>query len=160
MEADGTLGVTWLAVDDRTSVLWVVGSALFHKEVMAVVADGITSRGQWIPMAWSSKDQEWADKLLDLKVNVLPEGSSSDQAAAEIGSRELLQIMRGDRFRIADTAHQWKRESKDFYANDKIPLEGFPLMSATRYALEQMSYARPQTYARSTKRNHPNIKVF
>lgn len=68
--------------------------------------------------------------------------------------------MRTSRFRVDQRVGEWLDEFRNFYRDEsKVPMEGFPLMAATRYAVEMARYAKPLEHPRSQKRNHPQVPV-
>jgi hypothetical protein len=160
-EEDGTCGVVWLAIDDRSSVVHCYDAAVFKIEVFAVIADSIAARGRWIPLAWRQDDEAFAKKLEATKINVLPEPSSDKSAVAEVASREIWLRMRGNRFKVDETVYPWLEEYKVYYRDEsKVPQKGFPLMAATRHAIEQLSYAKAQAMPGSKRPNHPKVSIL
>lgn len=158
---DGTLGVVWLAVDERSSVVHCYDCALFKVEVFAVIADSLGARGRWIPLAWRKEDEAFANKLQDAKINVLPEPSSDKSAVAEVTSRDIWLRMRGNRFKVDQTVYQWLEEYKVYYRDEsKVPQKGFPLMDATRHAMEQLPYAKALAMPGSKKPNAPKVCIL
>lgn len=158
---DGTLGVVWLARDLMNDTVHVYDCALFRREVPAVIGEGISARGKWIPVAWHKDAQEMADSLLNRGINMLPEPSADSQAMAEVISREIWQRIRSSRLRVDTTAAEWMDEYRTHYFKDsKVPIEGHPLMAATRHAIEQLVYARAQSMPGSKKPNRPQVAII
>lgn len=157
---DGHIGVVWLAIDPYSDVAHLYDAAVFKREVMAVVAEGISARGRWIPLAWPKSAEEFQKQLLNRGINCLPEPCAEKQSVAEVISREIWQRMRTSRFRVDQRVGEWLDEFRNFYRDEsKVPMEGFPLMAATRYAVEMARYAKPLEHPRSKKRNHPQVSV-
>lgn len=160
-DEDGTIGCVWLAIDDRSNVVHCYDCALFKIEVFAVIADSISARGRWIPLAWRKDDEPFIKKLQDAKINTLPEPSASNPAVTEVVSRDIWLRMRGSRFKVDETVYQWLEEYKVYYRDEsKVPQKGFPLMAATRHAIEQLSYAKAQAMPGSKKRTYPKVAIF
>lgn len=158
---DGTIGAVWIAHDTTSDTTHLYDAAIFRREVLAVIAEGLTARGRWIPVAWQKDATEFADKLLDRGVNMLPEYCGDSQGTAEVISREVWQRMRTSRFRVERRVGEWLDEYKTFYRDEaKVPLEGFPLMSATRHALEMLAYAMPQQRSGPSGPRYPDVKVI
>lgn len=163
VEEDGTVGCVWLAHDTLRSVVWCYDSAKFEREVLAVIGQSISNRGRWIPLAWRKDDKPFADKLLyEAGVSgVLPEPAEDSQAMAEALSREVWQRMRASQFVVDEPIKNWLEEAGTFYHEDsKVPREGFPLMSATRHAIQSLAFARPEHMSGSKRPNHPQIRVI
>lgn len=160
VENEGEIGAVWIAHDTIADVTHLYDAAIFKREVIAVIGEGIAARGRWIPLAWHKDGEEFADKLKERGINVLHEPSADKQSVAEVLSREIWQRMRTGRFRVERSVAEWLEQYKAFYrAETKIPLEGYPLMSATRHAIEMLGYARPERMPGSQRLNYPKIKV-
>lgn len=161
LEEDGTLGAVFLALDMSADIVHCYDAALFRTEVPAVIADGLAARGRWIPLAWAKGQEAFSTDLLERGLNVLPEPSGDTEGVAEVISREIWQRMRGSRFRVEKHVGEWLDEARKFYRDDNaVPRTGFPLMSATRHAVAQLRYARPQKWPGAKRANHPNIRII
>src|SRR3546814_4945820 len=113
---------------------------VFRREVLAVIAEGLNARGRWIPVAWESALKDMADKLLDRGCNVLPEPVKDTDALAEVTSRDIEERMRSGRFKVDKRLAEWLDEFRAFSRRDaKVPRTGYPLMSATRHAVDRKS---------------------
>lgn len=160
LEETGELGVVWLAHDTVTSIVHCYDAAIFRREVPVVIGEGIAGRGRWIPMAWRKQDQEFADKLLDAGINILPDPCADNQAMAEVLSREVWQRLRSSQFRVDSRVAEWKAEFQNFYRDkSNVPISGFPLMAATRHAVEMLAYARAERMPGSKKPNYPRVPI-
>lgn len=160
-EEDGTIGAVWLAHDEMSSVVHCYDVALFTREVPVVIADGIAARGRHYPFAWAKKDKAFADQFLDAGINVLPEPCMDDPAMVETISRQVWQMLRSSRFRVDKRVGEWLREYKEFFRDGtKVPPKGFPLMAATRHAIEMINYARPESFGVVQKKNYPNLAII
>lgn len=160
LQDDGTLAAVWLAQDPLADVTHLYDCAIFRIEIPVVIAEGLGARGRWIPIAWHKDAEEFSKELLNRGLNMLPEPCADSQAVAEIRSRDILQRMKTSRFRVDASAAEWLNEVRTFNREEsKIPIEGYPLMAATRHAIEQLAYARPQSYGGSKKPNHPKVCI-
>lgn len=162
VEDNGTVGCVWLWLDYTTSVLTLNDCAKFDREVLAVIGQGISGRGKWIPLAFRKQDEPFAKDLRDnYGVNVLPDPCEDNQAMAEVLSRTIWQKLRTGQLRVEAVASEWQDENERFNRTDKkIPLEGYPLMAATRHAIEMLDFARPQSMPGSKRKNHPGVRVY
>lgn len=159
-EDSGTIGAVWLAHDTVTSVVHVYDVALFTTEVPVVIAEAIGARGRHYPLAWSKKDKAFADQFLDAGINVLAEPCTDAPAMIEALSREIWQMLRSSRLRVDKRVGEWLREYKAFSRDGtSIPNKGFPLMAATRHAVEMMNYARAESYGRVERDNFPKLAI-
>lgn len=148
MHADvsGEIGAVWLAHDRNSDRVYLYDSALFRREVFAVIADRFKGKGgatAWIPIAWEQSAEEVVNKLKERGCRPLPEGYKDSPAMAEATSREIWERMRAETFAPASHNTHWFEEIDRFkYHDKKVPLDGFPLMSATRHAIGQIKSAR------------------
>lgn len=160
-EDDGTIGVVWLAHDEISSVVHCYDAALFRCEVPVVIADGIAARGRHYPLAWAKKDKAFADQFMEAGINTLPEPCTDDPAMVEALSRQIWQMLRGSRFRVDKRVGEWIREREDFNRDGStVPLKGFPLMAATRHAVEMINYARAESFGYAQKKNYPELALI
>lgn len=161
VDDDGTVGVVWLAHDQDSNTVHVYDAAVFRVEVRAVIAEGIGARGRHYPLAYRQKDQAFADDLLDAGINVIPEACADNQAMAEVLSREIWQKLRTGQFRVERRVGDWLKEYQRYDRDEsQVPTKGFPLMSATRHAIEMLPYAKPEKAPGSNKRNYPKLALI
>ena len=147
---DGTMAAVWLTHDTGTDVVHLYDAVRFDREILLVIADALTKRGDWKPISWHKGAESISERLYERGVNLLPDAVPSDGAVAEVVSREIEERMRTGRFKVGKHLDAWVEEFASFTRQDrKVPLDGFPLMAATRHAmtaLEQAEHA-PQTGA-------------
>lgn len=161
VDPDGTWGVVWLAHDEQNDTVRVYDAAIFKREVRAVIAEGVAARGRHIPMAWRRADKPFADDLLDAGMNVIPEECIDDDAMIEVISREIWQRLRTGQFKVEKRVGDWLHEYKRYDREDsKVPTAGFPLMGATRHAIEMLPYARAERSAGKKQRNYPKLALI
>lgn len=160
VQEDGTTAVVWAAHDKTTDIVHLYDCALFKREVLAVIAEGINARGRWIPVCWNREAKEIADKLLERGVNMMPEHVESSQPAIEAASLEIWERMRSHRFKVDKRLGEWLEEYRTFYRQDrKVPTDTHPLMAATRHAVAQLDYARRQSMRRGATTNYPKVAM-
>lgn len=160
LEEDGTLGAVWIAHDDVASVVHLYDAALFTREVPAVICEGIAARGRHFPMAWRKKDAAMAEKLEEAGVYTLADPCTDDVAMAEVISRDIWQRLRTGQFRVERRVGEWLEEYRKFYREGQaIPKAGFPLMAATRHAIEMLPYAQAEFGATKHSNNYPEVNV-
>jgi len=158
---DGSLAAVWLVHNPDTDKVTCYDTSTFSREVLAVIVEGLAARGRWIPIAWDKSSKEMADKLRDRGLNMLPEPSSSGEAMAEVISREIWERMRSDRFKVDKRLGAWIDEMKSFSRKDaKVPVSTHPLMTATRNAMEMLTYARRQAPKNKHKRNYQEVAII
>lgn len=161
VQDEGQIAAVWLAHDKTADVLHCYDCAIFKREVMAVIGEGLNARGRWIPIAWEKTAKEVADKLLDRGCSMLPEAEKETQPLIEVISRDIWERMRTGRFKVDKRLAEWLDESRQFYREDaQIPSKGFPFMSATRHAVAQLDYAKRQATKRTTHGNYPRVAII
>lgn len=167
VQDDGDIGVVWIAHDTTANVTHLYESAILRSEPLAVIAECIANRGRWIPVAWHTKAKEFVEKLQNSDgegyrgINFLPEPCSDSQAIAEVISREIWQRMSGSQFRVDKRVGEWLEEYRGFYRDgSEIPMDGYPLMAATRHAIEMLHYAKQNALKESSKLNYPKVAIL
>lgn len=136
VEDEGRISCVWVMHDKLADCVTVYDACKFNSEVLAVISEGLNARGRWIPIAWETKSGDIAEKLTERGCTMLHEGFKETPQMAQMLSRELEERMRTGRFKVSQRLGEWKQEFKLFNeSGGKIPLESFPLMAATRYAI-------------------------
>lgn len=156
---DGDIGCVWMAHDKDRDLVHLYDACLFQREVIAVIADALSARGRFIPVAWTHK--ELADDLLGRGVNMLPESCDDSDAAAEVASREVWARMRTYRFKVERALRPWADEFETYNReSQKVPRDSHPLMSATRYAVQMLPYARRSVPKRAKGSTYPQVSMI
>lgn len=156
---DGDIGCVWIARDKDRDLVHLYDACLFQREVIAVIADALNARGRFIPVAWTHK--EMADALLERGVNMLPERCDDSDAAAEIAARDVWARMRTNRFKVERALQDWAQEFATYNREaQKVPRDTHPLMSATRYAVQMLPYARRSVPAGGRKAHYPKLAMI
>lgn len=156
---DGDIGCVWMAHDKDRDLVHLYDACLFQREVIAVIADAFAARGRFIPVAWTHK--ELADDLLGRGVNMLPASCDDSDAAAEVASREVWARMRTHRFKVERALRPWAEEFETYNReSQKVPRDSHPLMSATRYAVQMLPYARRSTPKRAKGGTYPQVAMI
>lgn len=154
----GEISAVWVAWDPDTDVAHIYDCCHFRREVPAVIAEGLNARGRNVPIAWAQK--EVADKMLDRGCNMLPESADDSAAMAELISRDIWARMRSGRFKVDRRQAEWLDEYKTFNRDGaKVPRDSHPLMTATRYAIGSLAYARSQRETKKTRRNYKKVSI-
>lgn len=148
VENHGDVAAVWLGVDWEDSKreagrVTLCDSIIFQRDTpLSVIADGIKQRGEWKPIAWRNEDEEVIDLLKD-RGCVRLSGYDESQAVCEATTRELVEKLAAETFKVLDTNEAWLREFSNLALKDGvIPMTGYPLVSATRHAFKQIRYAR------------------
>jgi hypothetical protein len=148
VENHGEVAAVWLGVDWEDSKrkagrVTLCDSVVFPRETpLPVIVDSIRGRGEWKPIAWRNEDEAFVD-LLKERGCVRLEGYDETQAMCEATTRELAERFAAETFKVVDTNEGWVKEFSNLVLKDGVvPLAGYPLLSATRHALQRLRYAR------------------
>jgi len=141
-DKSGKIAAVWMAVDKITDRIFLYDTAIFERDVFAVIAERLKGKDD-IPIAWEKSGEEVALKLKERKCKVLKDGYKETPALAEVIAVEIWGQMEAHKFLVGDHNKQWFEERERFWLTDeKVPLEGFPLMSATRHAMVNLKRAK------------------
>lgn len=158
---EGEIAAVWLAHDKAADGVHLYDCAIFRREVLAVIAEGLNARGRWIPVAWEAGAKPIADKLLERGCNMLPDPLKETPAMAEVVSRDIWERMRTGRFKVEARLAEWLDEYKSFYRNEtQVPLKSHPLMSATRHGVASLEWARRQHRKGRKPVNYPRVAII
>lgn len=143
VENQGEMAIVWLAHDKVSDCVHLYDCAVFRREVLAVIAEGINARGRWIPLAWEKDAEEAVKKLKERGCKAIADGYKDTPAVSEVTSRDIWERMRTGRFKVDKRNAEWLDEYRNFYREDgQVPKDSFPLMSATRHAMSVLKKAR------------------
>lgn len=158
VQPNGNVGCVWMAHDKDRDLVHVFDACIFRSEVLAVIAEGLNARGRYVPVAWAHK--EFSASLLDRGVNMLPESVEASQASAEVATQELIERMRTHRFKVERRLQVWVDEYQSFEReNQQVPTDTHPLMSATRYAVQCLPYARRVRAKSAARQMFPRVAI-
>ena len=154
---DHPTAVVWLAHDRDNDCVYVVDAYRVSAATPVVHAQAIKDRGSWIPVAWPHDGMQ-ADKgsgtplaaqYRRLGVEMLgkhfenPEGGLS----IEPGIMEMLQRLQSGRLKVFNHLDQFLQEYRQYHRQDgKIIKKNDDLMSAARYAIQSLRYARTLSF--------------
>lgn len=142
---DGEIGMVWIAYDMDTRCLHLYDACNFRLEIPAVIGEGINARGRWIPIAWEKSGKAMVEELKKRGCNFLYKPVEEDSATAEARSREIWQFMRMSLFRIDRRLQNFQDEIVNMSRADfDSGTAKYPLVAATRYAIDQLNFARAQ----------------
>ena len=146
----------WLAHDRENETVYVYDVYKASKQVPAVHASAINGRGKTIPVAWphdalqTQKDsgKPMRDAYRKEGVNMLPERAQFEDGSSglEPGLMVMLNRMQKGQFKVFSHLEPWFAEYRTYHRKDgEVVKEHDDLMSATRYAVMSLRFARPLT---------------
>jgi len=157
----GDVAVCWIAYDKQTDTITLYECAMFRGQQPAVIAEGVNSRGRWIPLAFRREDKPMADMLRDRGANTI-EPLVENDALAEVWSKEIKERMDTGRFKVVRRLSEWLDESKTYFRDDAmVPRDSHPLMTATRFAvMQRKDWARAlRPKGKAKQANYPKVAI-
>jgi len=170
---DHPTAAVWIAHDRDSDSVYIYDIYRKSAETPVFHSAAMKTRGHWIPVAWphdgSQHDkgsgiplaQIYREQGLNMNVKHFenPEGGQS----VEAGLMNMLDKMRTSRFFVFDHCFEWFEEFRMYHRkNGQVIKFNDDLMSATRYAVQSLRYAktaevkRPQNHAIGTKEHEWN----
>ncbi len=160
-DAAGQIAAVWLAHDLQTDRVYLYDCARVRNEVLPVIAEGFNARGRWIGIVWEAKSKELAEELFERGCNMLPEPIRDSEAQADMAAREIQARMRSARFLRDKRLVDWGDEYKTYFHEEaKVPLNGCPLMTATRYAIMRLRDATAQAQTSYNAKAYPKVAII
>jgi phage terminase large subunit-like protein len=151
---DHPTAAAWIAYDPDADCCYVYDCYRVRRETPVIHAAAIRARGARIPVAWPhdglQHDKGSGEQLAELYrrqgVAMLPERAQFDDergSGVEAGVIDMLERMQTSRLKVAPHLHDWWEEFRLYYRKDgKIVKEEDDLMSATRYAIMSLRFAK------------------
>lgn len=158
-EESGDVGAVWMAYERDADLIHLYDACVVKREVLAVIAEALNARGRFIPIAWN--DEALSKELLTRGCRMMYDKTEDTDAMAEIVSRTIVERMRTARFKVERRLVEWLDEAKALArVEGKVPRQGFPLMTATRLALQCLDRGRASETVASTRRNlYPKVAI-
>ena len=157
----GDVAFVWIAYEKLTDTITLYECAMFRAQQPAVIAEGVNSRGRWIPLAFRKEDQPMADMLRDRGANTI-EAAVVNPPLLEIWSREIRERMNTGRFKVVRRLAEWLDESKTYFRDDAaVPKDSHPLMTATIVAvMQRRDWARAlRPKGKAKQANYPKMAI-
>lgn len=160
---DHPTAAVWITYDADSDTVYVTDCYRVREQTPIIHAAAIKARGAKIPVAWPhdglQHDKGSGEQLAELYrkqgVAMLPERAQFlDERGngVEAGVIDMLERMQTGRLKVAAHLADWWEEFRLYHREDgKIVKEGDDLMSATRYAIMCLRFARPDAAHPSDK---------
>ena len=152
---DHPFAAAWLAMDPDTDTIYVYDCFKVREQTPVMHAATMRGKGQWIPVAWPH-DGLQHDKGSGTELKTLyaaqgvrmlaekatwPDGGNS----VEKGLMDMMDRMQTGRFKVFAHLADFFEEFRLFHRKDgKLVKEGDDILSAARYALMMIRFARVQ----------------
>jgi hypothetical protein len=154
-----------IAWDRDNDTVYVTACHRRSEAVPAIHAAAINAWGNWVPVSWphdglqhdKGSGEQLAAQYRALGVNMLPERATHAEGGngVEAGLMDMLERMETGRFKVFKGLNDWFEEFRLYHRLDgKIVKERDDLMSATRYAVMMLRFAKvkPQDGAKLKQR--------
>lgn len=152
---DHPTGIAWIAYCADSDTITVYNSYKQSEQTPVFHAAALKAQGEWIPVAWPHDGYQHdkgsglplARQYIDLGIRMIPEHAqhSSGGFGVEAGIMDMLDRMKTGRFKVFRTCTNWLDEFRRYHRKDgKIVARNDDIMSATRYAVMSLRYARPE----------------
>ena len=143
----------WAAIDRQANTVYVYDCYRVARQPVPIHASAIKARGGWIPVAWPhdglQHDKGSGDQIASLYraqgVKMLPEHATFPDGTngVEAGLWQLLTRMETGRLRVFRHLRDWFSEFLTLHRKEgRVVKVGDDLISATRYGLMMLRYAR------------------
>ena len=153
----------WIAHDRDKDVAYVYDAYRVSGETPIVHSAAIKARGDWIPVIWphdgmqhdKGSGKPLAEIYRKLGLNMFPKHFENPEGgfAVEPGLMEMLQRFQTQRLQVFDHLSEFFEEMRMYHRKDgKVVKERDDLMSACRYAVMSLRYARGNMVA--PRRDH------
>jgi len=159
---DHPTGVTWLAYDADSDIVYVTDTYKARRTLMPIIASAIKSRGKWIPCAWphdghqvkdAKHGQQIAKQYRDEGVNMLREHAQFKKdkkneaqgsvVSVEAGLQEMLTRMQTGRWKVFNTQELWLEEFRMYHREDGVVVKLYDdVISSSRYAYMMLRKAQ------------------
>lgn len=145
----------WLAWDRDADVIHVYAEHREREQLVALHAEAIRAKGQWIPMAWphdglihdKGSGIQLAHQYAAKGVRMIPEHAQFQDGSTgiEAGVQAMLDRMKTGRWKVFSSCKLWLEEFRMYHRKDgKIVKLRDDLLSASRYGLMDLRYARTE----------------
>lgn len=152
---DHPTAVAWLAWDRDTDTLYVYDCYARSKEVPAIHASAMRSRGTWIPTMWphdglqhdKGSGEQLADQYRKEGIKMHPDRVTFEDGSngVEAGVMEMLTRMRQGRLKIARHLEEVWQEFGMYHRKDGLIVkEADDRLCAIRYAMMGRRYAQTE----------------
>lgn len=166
---DHPTAAAWLSHDQDTDVVYVTDAYRVREQTPIFHAAAIKTRSKnlKIPVAWphdglqhdKGSGNQLAQQYRDQGLEMLPEHAQfiDGTYGVEAGVSDMLDRMQTGRLKVAEHLNEWWEEFRLYHRDEgKIVKEGDDLISATRYGIMSLRFARVMqsaandAYARSS----------
>jgi Terminase RNaseH-like domain len=162
-----------LAWDRDTDTVYVIKTHRLKEATPVVHAGALRAWGKELPWAWPRDGRRetlegagiaLAEQYKEQGLDMLYEHAQFEDGSVsvEAGLMKMLTMMQAGRFKVFKHLNDWWQEFRLYHRKDgKVVKEGDDLMSATRYAVVMLRYAKTKaaydSFRREIKYNNDGI---
>jgi phage terminase large subunit-like protein len=166
---DHPTATVWIAHDVDTDTVHLYDAYRMREATPIIHAATIRAKGDWIPVSWphdglqhdkGGSGEALADQYRKQGVNMLPDKATHPPAkgekegtggnGVEAGLMEMLDRMQTGRLKVARHLNDWFEEFRLYHRDEgKIVKIDDDLMSATRYAIMMLRFAKTKPVPRT-----------
>lgn len=165
---DHPTATVWIAYDADTDTVHLYDAYRVKEATPIIHAATIRAKGDWIPVSWphdglqhdKGSGEALADQYRKQGVNMLPDKATHPPAkgekegtggnGVEAGLMEMLDRMQTGRLKVARHLNDWFEEFRLYHRDEgKIVKIDDDLMSATRYAIMMLRFAKTKPVPRT-----------
>jgi len=152
-----------LAWDRDNDVVYVTATHRLREATPLLHAAALKSWGDWMPWSWphdglqhdKGSGEQLAEQYRRHGLGLLPERATFEDGSngVEAGLMAMLDRMQAGQLRVFDDLAEWFEEFRLYHRKaGRVVKESDDLMSATRYAIMMLRYARTQPGEHSARR--------
>lgn len=161
---DHPFGAVHVAHDRDNDVVYVVADFRKREATPVIHSAAIKPWGDWIPVAWphdglrKDKDpsgKEFKNLYADQGLNMLPTKAEFEEGGygREAGLMDMLDRMQTGRWKVFKGCNHWLEERRLYHRKDGVVVdERDDVISASRYALMMLRFAKTKPVKRDVKR--------
>lgn len=152
---DHPFAAAWVAYDRDADVAYIYHVAKIQRATVAIHCESLRARGGWIPFAWPhdghthdrGSGEALAQQYRNAGVLMLPEHFENPEGgnSVEAGLSALRERLETGRLKVFSHLGDWFSEYRTYHYKDgKLVKLNDDLMSATRYAVQSLRFARTE----------------
>lgn len=156
---NGDVGAVWMTYDRDTDGVIVYDTAMFVNVDLAVIAEGLSARGRFIPVAWVKSAEAFKNEMLNRGVRMMFDPADESDGMNAIVDATMAGRMRSSRFRVDQRLAEWRDQMKALQRGDGSAPPKALLITATRYALQKLDQGKAPEATVSRRNLYPKVAI-